>query len=344
MGYRLLLIVGVCGLSAPDASADELSKKCEAALDAPTRISFEAETQVEWAQGDPQSQETHHELYRCVFRRDGKRFEADAQTWMLNSGYEISEAVENRAPDLSYHALWGDGRFARYQRPTHRPGGGITSADAGFATQHMMASLKDGKVLEGYLLGDLDLRWPTVFRKATHVEATPDTEKLSGVSCIRLRCRTEHGAYAVWIDPERDHRARRIEVVRSGDDLLSGKPLSEQKSDRSVGGVRGAIREHRLIVENVRFEKIAEHWLPVGVEIRDSIEYTNGVFFRTIERQTRKNVNLGPEAIPADAFLLLDVPEGTKFYDQDEKGVVFILQNRQFVRHVRQGAEFVPQP
>jgi hypothetical protein len=89
MALHVVVLVGLCGLGATDASAEELLGKCEAALDTPRQISFEAETQVEWTEGDPESQVTRHSLSRCVFRRDGERLEADAESWSLEDGKDV---------------------------------------------------------------------------------------------------------------------------------------------------------------------------------------------------------------------------------------------------------------
>jgi hypothetical protein len=82
----------------------------------------------------------------------------------------------------------------------------------------------------------------------------------------------------------------------------------------------------------------------VTVEVHLSLEYANGAFYRWHTRQTRKNIRIGAEAIPPEAFMLLDTPEGMRFDDQDEKGVFLVWQNGEFVRHVLEGAELVPEP
>jgi hypothetical protein len=342
MALHVVVLVGLCGLGAADASAEELLTRCEAALDTPRQISFDAEMEVEWTEGDPESQETRHSLYRCRFRRDGERLEADVQGWLLEDGKD----VEGRPPFRSYHSVWSDGRYVHYQRARAdgRPAGGATSARADFATRSMMGALKDGKVLEGYLPGDGEIQWTAIFRKASQVEVAPGRDKVDEAPCIRMRCQTEHGVHTVWIDPEADYRARRIEVVRSGENLLSGKPLTAYKAPTLVAGIRGPIREHRVVVEKVKLESIGQQWIPVGVEIHDSLEYANGAFYRSHTRQTRKNIRIGAEAIPPEAFMLLDTPEGMRFDDQDEKGVFFVWQNGELVRHVLEGAELVPEP
>jgi hypothetical protein len=346
MGFQILVVMGLYGAAATDVPADELLAKCEAALDVPRQIMFDAETLTEWTDGDPQSQPTRYSLSRCVFRRDGQRFQADATSWFLDSGNSDTTHMENRTPYLSYRAVWADGRYFHHQRATGdgRPEMGTTSAQPDYALRHMMASLKDAKAVEGYLLGDDEIRWTTILRKAARIDVAPDREKVDDAPCIHMQCRTANGAYSVWIDPAMDYRARKIEVVRTSGDLLSGKPLTEYKSPKLVDGKGGVIREHHLIVENVRFEKIGEQWIPVGVQVRDSIEYTNGVFHRSSQRQTRKNIKVDAGVIRQEAFAITDAPENLKFFDQDEKEIIYVFQNGRFARHALEGAQLVPKP
>jgi hypothetical protein len=130
-----------------------------------------------------------------------------------------------------------------------------------------------------------DIRLDTVLRNADHISIRPKTESVNGSDCWVLEADTKYGQYSVWLDPKhgyhpaRIHR-RAIEGDWQTDDLLL------VKGDR-----------YRQDLNNVRFEKVNEVWVPMEADGRFNfvLRGNSSFFLNEEEHIKRTEIRLNPD-------------------------------------------------
>lgn len=300
-----------------------------------TRIAFDSETETVWREGHGSAIETHRELTRCTFRRDGNRMEAFRQTWKIEGEGESAR----KALLQSSHFLLLEGRLTILQDATElrpRGAGGITTADPVKSRQLFMASLGGCEALDGFLFGDGATAWPEIMREAG--DAGAEGKNDSDAAVVRKGPR---GQYRVWTNSD-NTRPTRVEAVKTAEDLFAGRQLRETRY-RIKGVGESAMRECRVSVQDIRYETINGSDIPSAARITMRQDYENGGYLEWEHRHTRRNIKVGPNAFPEDAFRPL-APEGTRYADQDTRGIIYVLKDGQLERNALEADHLVPRP
>ncbi|GEM_PF-4542876 len=173
-------------------------------------------------------------------RVQGTRMELENRT----THESPSEEGPNAAAAFVQRASWDGERY--YSTQYHGgPGEPLrTVSDSAGAGRTVLASPKAGSFLEGKLTvlpphppeGSL-FGW-LLQRNDARLE--PSAEAVGGHPCWVIKAETEHGSFAVWVDPNYGYRLRRVSATRR------------------IGDGPGGVGWTRLSVDDVRIEKVGE--------------------------------------------------------------------------------------
>ncbi|MHC4756981.1 MAG: hypothetical protein ACYTBP_17810, partial [Planctomycetota bacterium] len=161
-----------------------------------------------------------------------------------------------------------------------------------------------GHSLMGYFYGD-DERVDSILRQAASISVRTENEKVNGIDCFVIDARTlERGRYTLWIDPEHGYNIARAEQRRDGKNQhkFYVHPMMES------GKISSSL-------ENVRFQKIDNVWVPMEADISTDRIFGQGKdFHRSKTHHERYEFVLNPDHEALNSFVPDDIPNGSKAY------------------------------
>ncbi|MFB3895757.1 MAG: hypothetical protein ACE14V_05585 [bacterium] len=167
------------------------------------------------------------------------------------------------------------------------------------ALQQMVQFLNTG-LLMGYMEGDSDQRIDTILRQAKSLKLRQKQELINGSPCYVIEGITRKGKYTIWFDPEHGYNLARVVIERrEGDFYLPDRP-SLEKGDRLD-----------FILQDIRFERIANRWVPMEVTAKQHWESLIGKSNKTYHHK-RTQINLNPDF--TNAFIPNDIPDGNTIW------------------------------
>jgi hypothetical protein len=148
------------------------------------------------------------------------------------------------------------------------------------------------------------IRVDAVLRGARSATLRDDLEPVAGSPCHVVEAQTEYGHYTAWLDPAHGCSIARVEVLRRpGDFRFAGHdkgPCPRQAPDH----------ERFTSLDNVRFRKVGEVWVPMEGHVRREDRFANGDSVVSEKTHTRTDVNLAPDHDALGSFVPDDVPNG----------------------------------
>lgn len=178
-----------------------------------------------------------------------------------------------------------------------------------------------GSRLDGSFYGD-QKHVITILRSAQTLNLRENKEDINGVSCFVLDANTSHGDYTLWFDPEHGYNIAKAKIHKEGGDMYKGKPLNSvpqnlsPKQLRTFPNAKDVSTTMDLTVENIKFEKYGEVWIPVGSEYEKVHKFKSGVTRVATGSFTRTEVDLDPDFEAMGAFVP-DFPDGTRVFYMD---------------------------
>ena len=128
----------------------------------------------------------------------------------------------------------------------------------------------------GFFNGDYE-RIDTVLRQADSISVRTEMAQIGDLQCYVIDAATKRGKYTVWIDPEHGYNIAKAEVRRSGDrnDLHYGTRL---KKDDNIF----------TSLENVRFERIDDVWVPMEADIEVNRNHADRIHYRKAKNHHKR--------------------------------------------------------
>ena len=152
--------------------------------------------------------------------------------------------------------------------------------------------------LRGYCYEDKE-RIDIILRQADSLSVRNRTEKIGGYDCYVINAKGKHGAYKVWIDPEHGYNIAKLMLRRTTGDLRLGKPM-------------GGKAKLLFSLNNIRFEKIDNIWIPIEADRKTNQTYVSGDFSKSSGHIKRTEVILNPDHDALGSFVLNDIQNGTR--------------------------------
>ena len=141
--------------------------------------------------------------------------------------------------------------------------------------------------------GDYD-RIDSILRKADNISLRQKTERVGNSQCYVIDAVTKRGKYMVWIDPEHGYNIAKIELQKRKGDLIGS-------SERVKIGML-------FLLENVRFEKTDDVWVPVEADMK---QYQDDRISIIKWHHKRTKMTLNPDHDALGSFVADDISDGT---------------------------------
>ncbi len=132
-------------------------------------------------------------------------------------------------------------------------------------------------------------RLDRTLKKARRISVREKPEMVKGSLCYVVEADTQYGRFTVWLDSEHGYHPARIKAtVRAGDDI--GDPGSPHIITKKEGVTR------RYTLDNVRFEKVNDVWIPMEADRKHHIVLGSPEKFSSIECHfKRTKIVLNPD-------------------------------------------------
>jgi hypothetical protein len=145
--------------------------------------------------------------------------------------------------------------------------------------------------------GDSEERVDATLRKAKSLKVREKPELINGSSCLVIEGVTHKGKYTLWLDPDHGYNIAKVVIERSPGDFYISKtsPLrTGWKIDYSI--------------QDVRFEKINENWVPLELTTKYNQINPNG--YRKYRLHIKRTaITFNPDF--TNAFVPDDIPDGS---------------------------------
>jgi hypothetical protein len=300
-GLTMLILAGfvpVC-LSAPIPgpissmpTAAELIDKSTQALDSFRSDSFIVKAEIvsehrwqftrDWHEPEFRGRGDSGKSYKRIeYRTDGKRMHSREYSWghISPSFPEVSEEhplfrCENYADKQHY-------RHSTQTTPEARGLIMLSEFDS-------YAIGSDDNLLQGYCMvrRDSEDRVDKVLRGAGSVAVRPQIERIGGSDCYVIDARTDGGTLSVRLDPAHGYHVARVESKTT--ERMQGPPGQQAVTTR---------------LENVRFEKRGDVWVPMEADYTSMINYPGGSFTGATTHYKRTEIVLNPDHEARGSFL-----------------------------------------
>ncbi|HEY7088514.1 MAG TPA: hypothetical protein VH518_10525, partial [Tepidisphaeraceae bacterium] len=124
-------------------------------------------------------------------------------------------------------------------------------------------------------------------------------EPVNGFKCYVIHSVNKCGTFSVWIDPEHGYNIAKCEDRQDGHDLMGGQPLPRPGV---TGG--GAIIGGSSVYEVVRFENVADRWLPTEIRSSGETRWQGGTVGKTSSIAKCSRFTFTPDLDKEKAFEL----------------------------------------
>ena len=168
-------------------------------------IRFESTVSFSYKLGNSKRSGKKTELIELRF--DGDRSALRRTLWGdVNS--KTTDLPRNEALYKSY--LWDGEHHTRYSKASLGKYADYVVRDKGFGN-HNMAFRSSDKELMGFFSGDKE-RVDSILSKANRISVRDEMDTIGGAGCYVIDALTDHGKYALWIDPEHGYNVARAIV------------------------------------------------------------------------------------------------------------------------------------
>jgi len=231
------------------------------------------------------------------FRSDGKRACLRQREWGRIGGRNVKKE------DPWYRSCLWDGKY--YYRY-----GGRLWIEMENPVRQNDNRFRAG-VLAGYFWDDYAAeRVDSTLRRSRRISVRDRLERVGGSQCYVIDAVTERGKYTLWIDPRHGYNIAKIQNLKKEGDLFRVMPMDEELHRHLVG--KGG--SFYVCVQNVRFEKNKDTWVPMEAEVKYNFDTPGDriVHFEGKKHIKRTQVILNPDHDAMGSFIPDDIPSGTE--------------------------------
>lgn len=330
----LLLSLCPANLSARGADHNEpsaLLRQCLESESAMDHVSFRCVTELEdapWPIPQTRRHGRRRESFFC--HRDGARLDLSGRIEWLEKTPENS---------VTYRMVIGPTCAAYDQAPLSAPFptqsiGYTTDCAKSFASY--LGTFAHSASLDGYY-GNLSggRRLGALLLDAGATSLGPD-ETINGTPCKVVTGATKFGTATLYLDPASGYLPVRVLWEKRASDFdYPGARVGDFK--REING-RAQSRDRQILrLDNVRFARVSEKWVPVSGVLRVDEVFESGYTEGTIYTFQRTDVQLAPPSKKGD--FTVPYSPGTEVYNWDDtqSGIAYVWDGE---KAVAAGTEF----
>jgi hypothetical protein len=195
-----------------------------------------------------------------------------------------------------------------------------------------------GAPLMGIFFGD-DKRIDRILQGADTISVRNEMEDVGGSGCYVIDAMTQYGKYTIWIDPQHGYNIAKAEVKKEGGDLAWGdKPVAwgekQPPASQYIGGRPPTAKKAlSFSLENVRFEKVDNIWVPMEADYQYIKMYQENRAITVKRHHKRTRIDFDPDFEAIGAFVP-DIPDGTRVFLDHAAGISYTWQNGKLVPDV----------
>lgn len=245
--------------------------------------------------------------YEYELRSDGSRFRVRRNIWgRPNSRLDLAKDEA-----LYRSRLWDGETFFKYYRAANykrAPLGELSITEIKEENNKRTKSKNldresPGNFIRGYLPSDTD-RIDTILRKANTISVRDEMENIGGADCYVIEADTKRGEYTVWIDPSHGHHITKATAKRGAGNVVG--PLEYTLSGSET---------RFFLLENVRFKKVDDVWVPVEADLAYGSTYHGHNYFDNSKiHHKATDIILNPDHDALGSFIPDDIPDGARVY------------------------------
>jgi hypothetical protein len=259
-----------------------------------------------------------------MLQTDGSRMRFEERQFHLSSQSAIRD-IKNAHETL---VLWtGENWFEYYRIPPEPKHRYIVQKPDGRDRSEWVNNEFEA-CLQGVLSGD-DKPLSEILRGASQINGQYSRDDTSGVLLYRVNATTPQGKYTIWFDPTHQFNIARAEVVKAGNDLYYGKPLSAEKPPGNV--VKSKLTEYGFTVRDVVFQRVDGIFFPTQARFSCRMTRSDGESFQQEGSYTCTHVDLAPD-FAKQAYFRPVFPDGTRVFVLPDDGVVWVWQDGKVVK------------
>jgi len=313
-----LLIISACCIAVPAFAVEKLSVSellDRYAANQDKLKSFVAKTEEVSTRlpQDAQVRQTRMERTMVEFRYEDSGSDLAVYYWFrdLVRGDDGIWVQEDR-----YHSLLWDRKlyYEYYKAPVLDYSKVVVTSDKDYIKRAIAVGYAGAGPILGILYGDLE-RFDSILRQSDSISVRSELERIGLVDCYVIDAKSEHGTYAVWLDPEHGYGIAKAVVHKGPEDLLHGRPLSSYRKRESYKG-------QSFFMENVLFENIKGIWIPAEADIRTVINRQDSTSSGHHHYKIAQ-IDINPDHAELQSFVL-DVQNGTRIRIIDEPRFEYI--------------------
>ena len=260
--------------------------------------------------------EKHYRLWES--RSDGKRVSSRVHIWGTPS---VGGYIPENKPSYMSH-MWDGQKYWNNSRSGDSPGIVIINKERNEWENRALFRAQGAGWAKGYFSGSEEPA-STVLREARRISVRDKTEPISGVECYVIEADTKCGKYKVWIDPEHGYNIAKARVqLRKGENhLFYGRPFD-------IAGEKMSFD-----LENVRFKKIDNVWIPIEADIRYHrvFKANKGHFEDSKTHAKITDIILNPDHEALGSFLPDDISDGAEVHIIQAPHITYTWQDGKVV-------------
>ncbi len=319
MTRNLVVLIGITiPTSLPAAgqiAASEVLDKYDVARARTTAFSAKGITTVE----SVGQSGTSFSYTESLFRTDGARVHHQYSQWR----YLTSRDAPRTPSDSEERAYLWDGRSSFEYRKEKDFDGRLFITGNDNLRKGLVSIGYGGAPLMGIFHADHD-SIGSILRNASEISLRPRQELVGTSPCFIIDAVTDHGRYAVWIDPQHGYNIAKADVHKKEGDMAWGKPLGWVGNVDNIalkGRTPEPYTDIRFSITNVAFKKINDVWVPVEADYESTASRKSST--STIKTHYQcTDIELNPDFDTIDAFVP-NIPNGTRTYILESQGIAY---------------------
>ena len=186
----------------------------------------------------------------------------------------------------------------------------------------------DGSALTGRFSGD-NHPISAIWAEAEKTVVRPGTERIGDADCYVVELQGDRGSHTLWIDPTHGYTLRRAEIVKTGDALYYGEPITTEEVPNDepaeidygvMSDPKGGRKKCTLQYEVTEYTQSDGEWVPLAAEWTVQREFSNGRRNGWHIKHRRSIVDFSPD-FPDDAFTPR-IRNGSHVFPEGDNGII----------------------
>ena len=164
-----------------------------------------------------------------------------------------------------------------------------------------------------------------ILKKAADRHLLHDLQLIGGHKCIVVtgNC-TPFGSYTLWCDPELGYLARKLVILKSGNDLIGSRKVNTLRFE-GLGHKPVALASLTYTVDDFKFTEVGGKVIPAACQMVTRHEYADGNWHIAIDKCERSDIRTTLDRSPANVFHP-DLPDGTRLANLEDPLEPYVWQ------------------